>query len=154
MPNGRQPLCDMSGIDEEIKDLVKKLNENKQVNGITNGVNAVNGVNGTHEIKTEDLDLDPDLPCPANAIAGTTTKWGIGKLHHVISFFLRILITGLLKERLNCFMYIPVIELSLKTLRNSETLETKESENKLNQNLEGIRLPQEWEQTQNEQNFS
>lgn len=103
MPNGRQPLCDMSGIDDEIKDLVKNLNENKQVNGvngITNGVNGVNGVNGTHEIKTEDQDLDPDLPCPANAIAGTTTKWGIGKLHHVKSFFLQILTSGILKERL------------------------------------------------------
>src|SRR2546430_3919115 len=122
MPNGRQPLCDMSGIDDEIKDLVKKLNENKQVNGVNGITNGVNGVNGTHEIKTEDQDLDPDLPGPANAIAGTTTKWGVGKLHHVKSSFLHILTSGLLKERLNCFMYIPIIELSVKTLKFQKPL--------------------------------
>ena len=66
----------MTGIDDEIKELVKKINQDNKV-GVTNGVN------GTHEIKTADQDLDPDLPCPANAIAGTTTKWGVGKLHHV-----------------------------------------------------------------------
>jgi hypothetical protein len=69
----------MTGIDDEIKELVKKINQDNKV-GVINGAN---GVNGTHEIKTADQDLDPDLPCPANAIAGTTTKWGVGKLHHV-----------------------------------------------------------------------
>ena len=95
MPNGRQPLCDMSGIDDEIKDLVKKLNRDNKVGaGILNGVN---GVNGAHEIKTADQDLDPELACPANAIAGTTTKWGVGKLHHVYPLFFIRLISGILR---------------------------------------------------------
>jgi hypothetical protein len=89
----------MSGIDNEIKDLVKKLNENKQTNGVNGVTHSVNGVNGSHEIKTEDQDLDPDLPCPANAIAGTTTKWGVGQLHHVKSFLNRMLTSGILKDR-------------------------------------------------------
>jgi len=114
MPNGRQPLCDMTGIDDEIKDLIKKLNrDNKVGTGILNGVN---GVNGTHEIKTADQDLDPDLACPANAIAGTTTKWGVGKLHHVYHFILH-------KANLRDFktVYFGFVEVEVGTVREYYT---------------------------------
>jgi len=76
MPNGRKALCDMTGIDQEIKDLVSDLNQKRQ-SGTANGVNGVNG-----SVKTEDQDLPEDLPGLANGAKGTTV-WGVGGLHHV-----------------------------------------------------------------------
>jgi len=81
MPNGRKPLCDMTGIDEEVKELVKELNQKRQ-SGTVIGVNGVNGING--EVKTEDQNVPEGLPGLANGAKGTTV-WGIGALHHVIA---------------------------------------------------------------------
>jgi hypothetical protein len=69
MPN--EPLCDMSGIDQEIKDFVKRLAEIPQTEDILNG-----------EVKTADQDIPDDEPSIVNGPRGTA-KWGIGKLHHV-----------------------------------------------------------------------
>jgi hypothetical protein len=79
MPNGRKPLCDMTGIDQEIKDLVTDLNQKRQ-SGTANGVNWVNG-----NVKTEDQDVPEGLPGLGNGAKGTTV-WGVGALHHVISW--------------------------------------------------------------------
>ena len=68
----------MTGIDQEIKDLVTELNQ-KQQSGTANGVNGVNG-----NVKTEDQDVPEGLPGLANGAKGTTV-WGVGTLHHVIS---------------------------------------------------------------------
>lgn len=72
----------MTGIDQEIKDLVTDLNQKRQ-SGAANGVNGVNGVNGN--VKTEDQDVPEGLPGLANGAKGTTV-WGVGALHHVISW--------------------------------------------------------------------
>jgi hypothetical protein len=85
MPNGRKPLCDMTGIDEEVQDLVKELNQKRQ-NGTANGVNGIKG-----EVKTEDQNVPEGLPGVANGANGTTV-WGVGALHHVIAHSFRGLI--------------------------------------------------------------
>jgi hypothetical protein len=85
MPNGRKPLCDMTGIDEEVKELVKELNQKRQ-NGTANGVNGIKG-----EVKTEDQNVPEGLPGVANGANGTTV-WGVGALHHVIAHSFRGLI--------------------------------------------------------------
>jgi hypothetical protein len=66
-------LCDMSGIDQEIKDLVQGLEKMKGFQISMDG-----------NQKTADQDIPKDLPGIVNGPAGTA-KWGIGKLHHVIS---------------------------------------------------------------------
>jgi hypothetical protein len=79
MPNGRKPLCDMTGIDAEVKEFVKGLAAHRETNGVANGVNG--HANG--EIKTEDQDVPERLVGFANGAEGKT-KWGVGKLHHVL----------------------------------------------------------------------
>jgi hypothetical protein len=88
MPNGRKPLCDMTGIDEEVKELVKELNRNRQ-SGTISGVNGVNGIN--RDVNTEDQNVPEGLPGLANGVNGTTV-WGVGALHHVIARCFRYLI--------------------------------------------------------------
>jgi hypothetical protein len=83
--NGRKPLCDMTGIDEEVKELVKELNQKRQ-NGTANGVDGITG-----EVKTEDQNVPEGLPGVANGANGTTV-WGVGALHHVIAHSFRALI--------------------------------------------------------------
>lgn len=63
----------MSGIDQEVKDLVRELEKVK----LRDGVESMNG-----KQKTADQDIPKDLPGIVNGPAGTA-KWGIGKLHHV-----------------------------------------------------------------------
>lgn len=65
-----EPLCDMSGIDQEVKAFVKKLG------GMSQNENGV--------MKTADQDIPDDVPGVVNGPRGTA-KWGIGKLHHVFS---------------------------------------------------------------------
>jgi hypothetical protein len=72
----------MSGIDQEIKDFVQELDKMKN---LQIGVESMDG-----NQKTADQDIPKDLPGIVNGPAGTA-KWGIGKLHHVISCTSRIL---------------------------------------------------------------
>jgi len=67
------PLCDMSGIDQEVKDFVKDLEKVK----LRDGVESMDGTQ-----KTADQDIPKDLPGIVNGPTGTA-KWGIGRLHHV-----------------------------------------------------------------------
>ena len=67
------PLCDMSGIDQEVKDFVKDLEKVKLRD-------EVESMDGTQ--KTADQDIPKDLPGIVNGPTGTA-QWGIGKLHHV-----------------------------------------------------------------------
>ena len=67
-----EPLCNMSGIDQEIKDFVKTLEKQDSQNAV-----ELNG-----DIKTEDQDIPSNVPGIVNGPAGTA-PWGIGKLHKV-----------------------------------------------------------------------
>lgn len=61
------PLCDMSGIDDEIKEFVRDISGKSKV--------------VEDKDKTADQDLPNDIPGIVNGPRGTA-KWGIGKLHH------------------------------------------------------------------------
>ena len=98
MPNGRKPLCDMTGVDEDVKDLVRDLNKHHVTNGVTNGVN------GDAEVKTEDQNVPEGLVGFANGAEGKTV-WGIGKLNHVL---IRSKDANGRDFELNCFICVSI----------------------------------------------